>query len=120
VIVGRASEMLAEAEEERSEAEITAVSGVEKEPVVAANEADVELAGTVTEAGTVTLLLLTASPTVDPPAGAVWDSLTVQVVLALGKSVVGAQVREVTVSGATSEIAADWEDPFKDAVVVAV
>lgn len=120
VIVGRTSEMLAEAEEARSEAEITAVWDMVKGPAVAVNEAEVELTGTVTDAGTVTSLLLTARPTADPPAGAVWESVTVQVVLAFGASVVRAQVRDLSVSGATSEIVADCEDPFKDAVTVAV
>jgi hypothetical protein len=50
---------------------------------VAVNVAVVAPDETVTEAGTVSSVLLLASATVDPPAGAVCDSVTVQLDVAL-------------------------------------
>ena len=47
-------------------------------PTVAVNDALLAVAGTVTELGTVTALLLLVSATVTPPVGAVPDKVTVQ------------------------------------------
>ena len=51
--------------------------------VVALNVAVVAPAATVTDAGTVSEVLLLVSATLDPPAGAVWVSVTVHVPAAL-------------------------------------
>jgi hypothetical protein len=56
--------------------------GIE-DPAVAVNVAVVAPDDTVTEAGTVSSVLLLASVTVDPPAGAVCVSVTVQELVAL-------------------------------------
>ncbi len=50
---------------------------VDTAPTLAVNVALVDVAGTVTDAGTVTELLLLASPTVTPPVGAEPESATV-------------------------------------------
>ena len=50
---------------------------------VALKVAVVDPAVTVTDGGTVSDALLLASVTLDPPAGAVWVSVTVQVLTAL-------------------------------------
>ena len=68
--------------------------------VVALNIAVVEPAGTVTDAGTVSEALLLASVTLDPPAGAFWVSVTVQVLTALCPRVVGLHVTADTKIGA--------------------
>jgi hypothetical protein len=68
-------------------------------------------AGTVTDAGTVSNVLLLASVTLDPPAGAFWLSATVQVLAAPGLRLVGLQVSEETrtVAGANRSIVVVWE-----------
>jgi len=52
-------------------------------PAVAVNVTAVAFAGTVTEAGTVRTALLEDKDTVEPPAGAAFDNVTVQVLFAL-------------------------------------
>jgi hypothetical protein len=59
---------------------------------VALKVAVVAPAATVTDAGTVSEVLLLASITLEPPVGAVWVSVTVQVLTALGLNAVGEQV----------------------------
>ena len=54
-----------------------------EDEAVALNVAVVELADTVTEAGTVSRELLLERVTLDPPVGAVCVSVTVQVLAAL-------------------------------------
>lgn len=59
---------------------MVAVLEAETDAAVAGNAAEVEPAGTVTEAGTVRTALLSARVTRLPPAGAGWVKVTVQVV----------------------------------------
>ena len=56
---------------------------------VALKVAVVAPAATVTDAGTVSEVLLLASVTLDPPVGAVWVRVTVQVLTALCPRLVG-------------------------------
>ena len=78
----------------------------------------VEPATTVTEAGTVSAVLLSETATLEPPVGAAWDNVTMQG--ALPPEVTGADVHcsvvtvicGVTVTG---EVA---EPPFSDTVTV--
>jgi hypothetical protein len=65
--------------------------------VVALNVADVAAAATVTDAGTVSVVLVLVSVTNAPPAGAAPVSVTVQVALLAAFNVVGAHDREETV-----------------------
>ena len=58
---------------------------------VALKVAVVAPAATVTDAGTVSEVLLLASVTLDPPVGAVWVRVTVQVLTALCPRLVGLQ-----------------------------
>jgi len=64
--------------------------------VVALKGADVAAAGTVTEAGTVRVALVLDRVTVAPPAGAALVRVTVQVVEALGPTLLGLQASEET------------------------
>jgi hypothetical protein len=61
---------------------------------VAVKVAVVAVAFTATEAGTVNWLLSLPSVTVDPPAGAGWVSVTVQLPAAPGPRLVGLQTTE--------------------------
>jgi len=70
-------------------------------PVVALNVAEVTPAATVTEAGTVSTVLVFVSVTSAPPAGATFVSVTVHVLEALGPRLVGLQASEETSTGAT-------------------
>ena len=87
---------------------------------VAVNVAVVAAAATVTEAGTVTAeVALLERATVDPPAGAALERVTVQVVVAEAARVVLAQVKELTVGGgAVTERAAVALEPLREAVRV--
>ena len=66
-----------------------AVSLVAMVPAVAVKLAEVELAGTVTEAGTVRVALLEDKETVVAPVVAAFERVTVQVLLALDARVEG-------------------------------
>jgi hypothetical protein len=66
---------------------------------VALKVAVVAPAATVTEAGTVSEVLLLASATLNPPTGAVWVSVTVQVLTALCPRLVGLHVSTETRTG---------------------
>jgi len=59
--------------------------------VVAANVADVAPAATTTDAGTVSVALLSVRPTLAPPVGADWVSVTVQVLVEFDPRVLGLQ-----------------------------
>ena len=74
--------------------------------VVALNVAEVALAATVTEAGTVNAELELDSPTLAPPVGAGWVNVTVQVLDEFCPKLVGLQVSEETSTGATRLILA--------------
>ena len=75
---------------------------------------------TVTDAGTVSRALLLPSVTLDPPVGAVWVSVTVQVLTALWPRLVGVQARVDTKTGARRLIVAVRELLPRVAVTVAV
>ena len=76
---------------------------------------------TVTDGGTVTAeVLLLAIATLEPPAGAGLESVTVQVVEADATRLVLLHCRDVMEMGATSERLAEVRTPFRVAVVVAV
>ena len=87
---------------------------------VALNVAVVAAAATVTDAGRVSEALLLASVTPDPPAGAVWVSVTVQVPAALCPRLAGLQARVDTRTGASRLMVAVCELPPRVAVTVAL
>ena len=92
------------------------------EPVLAEKVPVVEPAATVTEAGTVKAAgAVLARATLEPPAGAAFESVTVQVVEAFGARLAAAHCNDETVIvvGATSDRVADCEDPLREAVTVA-
>jgi len=64
--------------------------------VVALKGAEVAPAGTVMDAGTVRVALVFVRVTIAPPAGAAFVRVTVQVVEALGPTLVGLQASEET------------------------
>ena len=68
--------------------------------VVALKVADVAAAVTVTDAGTVSVVLVLARVTVAPPVGAGWVRLTVQMLALFGPRVEGVQTSEETSTGA--------------------
>ena len=70
-------------------------------PTVALKVADVLLAGTVADAGTVSAALLLESPTILPPVGAAWLRVTAHVVEVPELMLDGLQVRVETRVGAT-------------------
>ena len=86
-------------------------------PAVAVNVAVVLPEPTFTDAGTGNPAALLDKPTVAPP---VFDTVTVQVVLAPLPRLAGLQLSPVTVIADTSDTAAVWLLPFRDAVMVAV
>jgi hypothetical protein len=67
-----------------------------KAAAVALKVAVVDPAATLTDAGTVSEALLLANVTLDPPVGATWVSVTVQVLTALCPRLAGLQVRPET------------------------
>ena len=69
--------------------------------VVALNVADVAVAVTVTEAGTVRVELVLVRVTLAPPAGAGWVNVTVHVEVELGPRFAGLQASDETRTGAT-------------------
>ena len=71
---------------------------------VALKVAVVAPAATVTDAGTVSKVLLLVSVTLAPPVGALWVSVTVHVLTPLGPRLVGLQASAETGPGATRAI----------------
>ena len=71
------------------------------DPVVTAKVAEVAVAATVTDAGTVRVELVFDKATLAPPLGAGWVKLTVQMLEELDPRLVGLQEREETSTGAT-------------------
>ena len=69
-------------------------------PVVALKVADVVVAATVTEAGTVKLELALVRVMLAPPAGAGWVNVTVQVVEELGPTLAGEHASDETSTAA--------------------
>ena len=88
--------------------------------VVALKVAVVAAAATVTEAGTVSVVLVLVSVTDAPPAGAALLSVTVQVLEAFWPRLVGLHESNDTPTGATRLMAAFAEVPLYVAVTVAV
>ena len=87
---------------------------------VALKVAVVAPAATVTDAGTVRRVLLLASVTLEPPAGAAWVKVTVHVLAALWLRLVGLHVAPETSPGANRLIVAVCELLPRDAVTVAL
>ena len=82
---------------------------------------DVAFAATVTEAGAVSVgAALLESATTAPLVGAAFDNVTVQVDTAFAPRLLGAHTTEDTRAGATKDTVVDVEDPFSEAVSVAV
>jgi len=75
---------------------------------VALNVAVVAPAATVTDGGTVSAVLLLARVTLDPPRGAVWVSVTVQVLTAPGPRVAGTHATPEISTAAGTLIVNDW------------
>ena len=88
-------------------------------PAVAVKVAVVELAATVTDAGTVRSALFPDTVTVVAAVGA-FDSVTVQVLLAEEFRLVGVHANDVSVTGATKLIVAVLDTPLRVAVTVAL
>ena len=88
--------------------------------VVALNVAVVDVAATVTDAGTFKAVLLLLSVTTTPPVGAGWERVTVQVLDAFCPRFVGLQVRDDTRAGATRLMLAFAELLLYVAVTVAL
>ena len=85
------------------------------------NVAEVAFADTVTDAGAVnTVAALFVSVTTEPPVGATFDSVTVQVALALAPRALGVHANDETRTVACNETVVDTEDPLSDAPSVAV
>ena len=87
---------------------------------VALKVAVVAPADTVTDAGTMSEALLLARITLDPPVGAVWVRVTVQVLTALCPRLVGLQAKVETRPGASRLMVAVWELVPRVAVTVAL
>jgi hypothetical protein len=89
-------------------------------PAVALKVVEVLLAGTVTDAGTVSAALLLESPTVLPPAGAASFKLIVHVLAAPELTLVGLHDRAVTTAGSTKLRVVVCKLPLRVAVIVAL
>jgi len=87
---------------------------------VALNIVVVAPAAPVTDAGTVSIVLLLASVTLAPPAGAVWVRVTVHVLTALCPRVAGLQATVETRTGANRLMVAVCELLPKVAITVAL
>jgi hypothetical protein len=90
------------------------------DPAVALKLAVVAPAATVTDVGTVSRALLLPSVTLEPAVGAVWVSVTVQVLTAFCPRVVGLQATPETSTGASRPIVAVFELLPRVAVTVAL
>ena len=91
-----------------------------EDDAAALNVAVVEPDATVTEAGTVSSVLLLASVTAAPPERAGCVVVTVQELVALWPRVVGVQTTEDTRTGASRPMAAVCELLLKEAVTAAL
>ena len=89
-------------------------------PAAAMNEVVDEPVSTVTETGTTMAGLLLDNETVAPPAGAIFESVTVHPAVADTVMVVGAHDTEVMAEGAVRESVALCETPLSVAVTLAV
>jgi hypothetical protein len=89
-------------------------------PAVAAKVVEVAPAVTVAVAGTVRAVVLLERLTLVPPVGATLEMFTVQVAVLLAGRTVGAHASEDTVTGATRETEAVFEDAPSVAVTTAL
>jgi hypothetical protein len=89
-------------------------------PVTAENVAEVKFCGTVKDAGTLRAALLLTIEITAPPAGAARSIATVQTAEEFWSRQVGKHCREDMAGGAIREIPTDFDEPFSDAVTVAV
>jgi hypothetical protein len=78
--------------------------------VVTVKVADVAAAATVTDAGTVNVVLEFARMTLPPPLGAAWVRVTVQVLEELAPMLDGLHARDETSTGAArlTVVVAEW------------
>lgn len=76
-------------------------------------------AGTVTDEGVVSNADVSDNATINPPAAAGLESVTMQAVLALEPRLAGVHCRFVVPAGAVTATEALTEEPFSDAVIVA-
>ena len=88
--------------------------------VVALNVAVAAAAGTITEAGTVSVVLVFVSVTLAPPAGAACVNVTEQVLEAFCPRLFGVHASEDTSTDATRLRVAVFELPLYVAVIVAL
>ena len=88
--------------------------------VLMGKEAEVLLAGTVTDPGIESAGAVLVKARETPDAGAAFDRITMQEVLEFAARFVAAHCREETRTGETSATEMAAEDPFSVAVMVAV
>ena len=88
--------------------------------MLALNVPVVDPAGTAAVAGTVSAALLLDTAMLAPPAGATLLNVTVHVLDAFGPKLVGAQVSELTTTGATRLTIELAEVPLYDTLTVAL
>jgi hypothetical protein len=105
-------ESVAVTELDPMEAVTTAVCVPVSTPVDAVNDAEVALAGTVTEAGTLKAGRLSVRVTVEPPAGAACESVTVQFVFELADNVDAVHVSAVRPAGAERVRLTVFDEPL--------
>jgi hypothetical protein len=108
------------AEEPLSEALRVAVPAAVIEEAVAVKVVEETPEGTVTEAGTANAALLLASETRAPPTGAVRFRVTEQLEVPEPVMVEGVQLRAVSRAAGSRLTERPAEDPFKEALIVAV
>jgi hypothetical protein len=120
-LAGVCKETVMDAADPLSDAVRVAVWSAARLPVEIPNVAEVELAGTVRDAGAVkTVAALLDIVTAEPPVGAALESVTVQVVLAFAPSALGVHTKDDTRTAACNETVVDAEDPLRETVSVAV
>ena len=113
------SKMVADWEEPPRVAVMVADWSAESAPVLAVNVVEAEFAATLTEDGTVNTDGALLESVTAVATAADFESVTVQVVLALGARLAAVHCRPDTVSGAVSDNVTDLEEPFRVAVIVA-
>ena len=89
-------------------------------PVLMGKDAEVALAGTATEAGTLSAVAVLARVTDIPPVGAALETVTVQEVLAFCARLAAAHWSDDTSAGASRATDACTDEPFRVALKVAV
>jgi len=115
---GPTRETLAATDEPFNVAVILAAWSETSTPVLAVNVADVALAATVTEDGTVNRVEAVLESATTVLVVVDFDRVTVQIVLALEVRLAAAQRRAEIVTGANSESVAAADEPFNEAVTV--